>query len=476
MNISTSLSENIKKIKELLPIGKSFDIITRDFEIRGTKVFFIGLNGLINQEILQKILTSMQNDRNETPITSLQDYANEKIGYGQVTLESNWDTILTNVLSGPCALLFDGFSQAVLIDVRTYPVRSIDEPENEKVLKGSKDGFVETMLFNANLIRRRIRSRGLTFEIMQIGSHSKTDVSIAYDNTLADPDFVQAVKDKLNAVKSTSLTMGSKSMEELLCPAKWYHPLPRTFRTERPDVAASYLNEGYVLLLVDTTPSVIVLPCNIFQFTQNPEDYYKSPLIGTYIRMFRFICAVLALFLLPLFLLFSTVPGLLPPGIDLMPTSDISGIRIFIYVMFAELLLDLFKYSSSHSPNGLSGSLSIVGGLLIGDVAVKLNWASTEIIFYAAATMLASLSVGNAEFSDAIRMYRLMLLLLTGFFFLPGFIIGCGLILLSVFTTPGYLGKSYFWPLFPFQWKALKPLLFRRSTLSSQPEKIWHKK
>jgi len=472
MNISNSLTENIETAKKLLPIGTSFDFITRNLKIQDTGVYFIGINGLNNQDLLQKVLFQMQRSNGNSPLEDLRDFAAANIGFGQVTLTSEWETIIQNVLSGPCVLFFDGFYDAIILDTRTYPVRGIEEPENEKVLRGSKDGFVETLLFNTNLIRRRIRSNALTFEIFNLGKKSHMDVAIAYDASLADLEFVEKLKDKLNSIHASSLTMGTKSLEELLIPRKWFHPLPATFRTERPDVACSYLMEGYVLLMVDTTPSCIILPCNIFQFTQSPEDYYKSPLIGNYIRFFRFVCFFLSLFLLPVFLLFTTSPSLLPAGINLLPTGNLSPLQLFIYVLFAELLLDLFKYSSSHAPGGFSGAFSIVGGLLIGDVAVSLNWASKEIIFYAAATMLASLGLNNIDFSDAIRMYRLFLILLTGLFGLPGFLTGVFLITLSVITTPGFLKKSYFWPLFPPDWSALKTLLFRYPTIMSQPNTI----
>lgn len=472
MNISNSLTENIKTAKELLPIGTSFDFITRNLQIQDTGVYFIGINGLNNQDLLQKVLFQMQRCTATSPLKDLHDFAAANIGFSQVTLTSEWETIIQNVLSGPCVLFFDGFHEAILLDTRTYPVRGIEEPENEKVIRGSKDGFVETLLFNTNLIRRRIRSKTLTFEILTIGNKSHMDVALAYDSTLADLSFVKNLKDKLNSVNASSLTMGTKSLEELLIPRKWFHPLPATFRTERPDVACSYLMEGYVLLMVDTTPSCIILPCNIFQFTQSPEDYYKSPLIGNYIRFFRFICFFLSLLLLPSFLLLAASPSLLPTGINLLPTGTLSPLRLFIYVLFAELLLDLFKYSSSHAPGGFSGAFSIVGGLLIGDVAISLNWANKEIIFYAAATLLASLGLGNIDLSDAVRMYRLILILLTGFFQFPGFIAGLGLVLLSIITTPGFLKKSYFWPLFPLDWNALKTLLFRYPTIMSQPNTI----
>lgn len=496
MNLSKSLQDNINMVNELLPLDKSFDIISRRLKLCHMDCFFLGINGYLDSRVLHNLLSDLQNisfasvDQLKNQSSEvIREHLMDSIPAAQVQYSDDWNVLLKNLLSGPFLLFFEGVDKGFIIDIRTYPVRSIKEPENEKTIRGSKDGFVETLLFNSNLIRRRIRSPKLVFEITNVGTQSKTDVALAYLEGEADTRLLEQVRTKLAHLNVSALTMGTQSMEELLVPRKWYHPLPSLFRTERPDVACSYLLEGYILLLVDTTPSVLVLPASIFQHSQSPEDYYKPPLTGNYIRFFRFLCVLISLFLLPVFLLFSTNPQLLPSDISLLPTGEMSPLRILIYVLFAELALDLFRYSSSHTPDGFSGALSIVGGLLIGDVAVKLQWASSEIIFYAAATVLASLSLSSIELSDAIRMYRLFLLFCTGAGILLqstvsmplstgliGFLSGCTLIVLSVVTTPAPFCRSYFWPLIPFNRGAMRSILFRYSARRKQPPQIWNRK
>lgn len=478
-SISTSLQDNINTLNELLPLSKSFDLLTRRIELCHLDSFFVGINGYCDDRVLHTIFTDLQALDFSTQTTTnnskeLIQKLTHALPVGQVQHYPDFEPLIRNLLSGTILLFFEGINEGFTIDIREYPARSIEQPENEKVIRGAKDGFVETLLFNANLIRRRIRSPKLTFEIFSVGTQSKTDVSLAYVNGEVDNQLLENVRERLKKIDVSALTMGTKSMEELLVPHKWYHPLPSLFRTERPDVACSYLLEGYILLMVDTTPSVLVLPCSVFQFSQSPEDYYKSPIVGNYIRFYRFLCGLVSLLLLPTFLLLASNPQLLPPGISLLPTGELSPLKLFIFVLFAEVALDLFKYSSSHTPSGFSGSFAIIGGLLIGDVAVKLEWASTEIIFYAAATLLASLSLSSIEYAEAIRMYRLFLLLCTGFFGITGFLIGCALILLSVITTPAAFERSYFWPLCPFNWKALRALLFRFPTKHKQPPQIWN--
>lgn len=476
MALSNLLNKNIEQVKSILPTDKSFDIITRELCFGNTKGYFVGINGMCKLDILQDILSTLQNPLYYFDIEpeNICKFIENKIGYALVSLSDNWDILIKQVLSGPSLLFLDGFTKAVIIDTRTYPGRGISEPETEKIIRGAKDGFVETVLFNTNMIRRRIRSPKLTFEITSIGLESKTDVVIAYMNGIAEESLLKDIHNKLSSIKADSLTMGMKSLEELLLPQKWYHPLPAFFSTERPDVACSYLSEGYILLMVDTTPAAMILPCSVFQFTQSPEDYYKSSIVGTYIRLIRFICLFLSLLLFPTFLLLAANPELLPSSVNLLPTGPLAPGKLFFYVLIAELLLDLFKYSSSHTPGGFSGSIALVGGLLIGDVAVELNWASTEVIFYSAATLLASLSLTSIELSDSIRIYRLFITILTGFFSLTGYIAGIVLVGISILTTPVFAGRSYFWPLIPFNYPALKTLLIRYPTFQAQPAHVWH--
>lgn len=477
MALSTVLEENINYIESRLPVHASFDLMTRHLYLGETKAYFLGVNGFCKTEILQQIFSDLQNPmyvRNGS-IEDIRQYMNGKIGYAQASLSDSWDDIIRNVLSGPSLLLIDGFAQAVLIDVRTYPARSISEPDLERVTKGSRDGFVETLLFNANLIRRRVRSPHLCFAMHSVGTASKTDVAVAYLEGAANEELLEKLFSALDSINATSLTMGTKSLEELLLHKRWWNPLPSMQMTERPDVACSYLLEGHVLILVDNSPQVLILPCTIFQFTQSPEDYYKSPSIGTYLRLVRFLCIPVSLLLMPLFLLATAYYPEFSQQWGLLSDNLLTPARLFFYVLGVEFLLDLFKYSSSVSSGKFSGSLSIVGGLLIGDIAVSLNWASVEVLFYAAITLLASLSITNTEFSDALRLYRILLIIATGCFGLPGFLICLTLAALSMATTPTFGGFSYFWPLFPFNGTALHRLLFRSPTPKAQPSKVWNR-
>ncbi len=470
----SDLTENIRLFENTLPINKSFDIITRKINLGSTPCFFIGLNGMCDLKIIQWLFADIESVDFQTKAVQnssvLPQFVKDRFYYAQITFTESPQEMMDNLLSGPCLLLLDGYTQGLIIDTRKYPSRSVEEPDTEKIIQGAKDGFTETLLTNCNLIRRRLRVPGLTFSLQKVGTFSNTDVAVAYLENNCDKKLLDFITQKLTSMETTALTMGIQSLKELLVKKSIFHPMPSLFMTGRPDVACSYLAEGYILLLVDNSPFACVLPCSIFQFTQSPEDYYKSPLVGTYIRIVRFVCFLLSLFLMPAFLLFCLNPQWLPSFLQGMIPENTGHIAIFVYALFVELGLDLFKYASAHSANAFSGSFAIVGGLLLGDMAVSLKWTTEEVIFYGAATLLASMGIASVELSDAIKMYRLLLVLLTGFFPRFGFFVGLALILLSILTTPVFGKKRYFWPLFPFHWDSLKTLLFRYPTSKAQPE------
>ena len=473
INLVKSLDENIDTISRLFPIGKSFDVITREMKFGDTRVYWMGINGMFDNEVMQLALSNLQNPvfTGDDVISCLENYIAAKTSIAQLSLTDDVDTVLRSVVSGPVAILVDGFDKAIIIDLRKYPVRSIEEPENEKVLRGSKDGFVETMLFNTNLIRRRIRNNSLTFELKTVGNESKTDVAMAYVGSIASEELVNDVRNAIDGIDVDSLTLGSKSLEELLVKKRWYNPMPSIQITERPDVACSYLEEGYVLVIVDNTPSVIILPGNIFQFSQSPEDYYRNPLIGNSFRFLRNLSALISLYILPVFLLVAGYIPELSEKINLIEERGMGAFKLFLFILFAELGLDMLEYAASHSPGNLITPVSVVGGIVLGEMAVNMEWFTEEVLFYAAITLLTTFVINSHEFSDALRIYRVMLLILTGLLGIPGIIVGSILVIVSVVTTPSFGKGGYLWPLFPFEWESLKALIYRKHVLSAQPDR-----
>lgn len=471
--LTTDFASNISRLKALLPIDKSFDFISDTLQFSDKKAFFLGINGMCDSNLLLKIFVDLQAEGGPAFGRNLEDYIRSRMGFAQVTIANTFSLLVNSLLSGPCILLFEDSDRALIIDSRIYPTRGISEPDGEQITKGPRDGFVETLITNTNLIRRRLRTPELTFEMHRVGSESKTDIALAYLNQKVNPELLDALRKQIDTIKATTLTMDSKSLEELLVKKRWWNPLPSMQMTERPDLACSYLAEGHILIIVDNSPLVLILPCTIFQFTQSPEDYYKSPLVGTYYRLVRFLCIPVTLLLIPVFLLLTVHFPQLSDKWQLISTEPIGPVRIIFYVYAVEFLINLFQYSAALSSSHYSSSLSIIGGLIISDMAVNLKWASLEVLFYAAVTLLSSLALASTDFADAIKVYRLFLTTATALLGLPGFVIGLFLIMYSAATTPTFGGMSYFWPLFPYNAKALHRLLFRLPTFKVQPSRVW---
>ena len=468
--VSHNLDKNIEIIKKLLPVDTSFDILTRDLFFGDTRVFYIGIDGLTKDEALTLILGNMQNNSfsKDTIINDVKRYISSKNAYIELDETVDIEKIISMVLCGASALFVDGFNLGIILDTRTYPVRSIDEPDNERVTQGAKDGFVETIVFNTALIRRRIRDSRLTFEMNTVGEKSKTDVVVGYIKGTINEELLNTLITRIQNTKTDALNNGARTLEELIVKRKWYCPLPTVRYTERPDVACSHLLEGHICVIVDNSPTVMIFPCTIFQFTQSPEDYYQNAVTGTYIRLIRLFCVITSLLLMPTFLVLGIYNDRLPDQIKLLTQTDIGRVKLFIFVLIIELGLDIFKYTSSNASSGLSHSISLIGGLIIGEMAIKLNWIATEPLFYGAITLLASVAIANQEFSSGVRIYRLFLVFATGFFGIWGFIIGLLLVFISILLTKSIGRESYLWPLIPLNWKELKGVIIRKPTSKAQ--------
>lgn len=466
MKLTSSLEGNKRILKEYLNIGKSFDIVGREFVIGEGKrsSYLIFIDGFAKDDVLLRILEELQPLRQEqTSLNIVKTIIQSRIGYIEVNTATELDKLQSFVLAGALALIIDGENEAIIIDAREYPVRSPEEPDLEKVTRGSRDGLVETIIFNTALIRRRIRDPKLIFEIKSVGKRSKTDVVIGYIDDLADKNLLKTINNKLDQINVDALVMAEKTLEECIIKKKWYNPLPQAKFTERPDVVAAHLLEGHIAILVDTSPSVMILPVTMFHFTQHAEDYYQNPFIGTYIRWIRFLGMLSAFILLPLWLILVYNRNLLPHYLQFLGPKEPGKIPLFLQFLLLEFGLDLLRISSIHTPNSLSTSLGIIGGLLLSEFAVKVGWFTSETVLYAALAGIGTFATPSIEFAMAIRVFRILLLILTGLFRNIGFIIGILITFWIIYSTET-LGsiKKYTWPLFPFDGKALSHILFRK--------------
>ncbi len=453
----------LSEMRERLRVKKSFDLIERTLRVSDSTLSLFYIDGFVKDGEMQRI---MQYFLGLTELPKGEDaarvFAEKHVPYVEVDVTEDRETMQTFVLAGATLLLGSPFGKrAILIDARTYPARETGEPDNDRVMQGAHDGFVETLIFNTALIRRRVRDPRLTMHYTAVGEISKTDVVMSYIEGVADPAFVELIQKKLKAIRPKSLSLGYQSLIESLVRKKWYNPFPKFRILERPDAAAAELCEGRVLLLCDTSPVAIVLPTSIFDFMQETDDYYLPPITGSYLRLVRHSAFLLALILTPLWYLLIGYGTALPDFLEFIIPKP-SPIPILLQLFLVEFAIDGLKLASMNTPNMLTNSLSVIGGLILGDYAVSIGWLSEEVILYMAIVAIASFTQQNHELGYAFKFLRLITLVLTALFGLYGFIGGLLLSLLLVASNKTVNGKrSYLYPLIPFNGRAFLHLFFR---------------
>ena len=461
MKISTDIQENIKNMKALTHAETNFDVVYRTITICGRTACMFFIDGFIKDEIAEKLMEFFYAIDDASLLTDAHTFSKTCVPYVEVDLDDDQDKLVTQLLSGVLLLFVDGFDQCILIDSRTYPQRPTGEPDKDKVFRGSRDSFVETLIFNAALIRRRIRDADLRVEYHQIGTRSKTDVALVYMGEKVDQKLLSSIREKIQTAKVDSLTMNQESLAEVLVRHKWYNPFPKFKFTERPDTTAAQILEGDLVLLVDNSPSALILPATIFDVIEEANDFYFPPITGTYLRLTRFLVTFLTTVVTPTWLMLLQNPGLIPDWLSFIKVTDQINIPIFVQLLILEFAIDGLKLASLNTPNMLTTTLSMLGAVIIGDFAVDSGWFNAQAILYMAIVAIANYAQPGYELSYALKFMRLILLVLTGLFSLPGYILGYVVIFLILISNKTMSGQCYLYPLIPFDYKEFKKKLLR---------------
>ena len=459
--LSKHLDDNLSLLDSKLALDKNFDLIKRDISIGKRRAALIFIDAFVDAQLMTLIQANLSElDRDDLSVDAFKKLFYRYINYAEVDPAEYLEDVAEKVLSGPLVMLVDGLDTAIVIDVRTYPGRAPTEPDLEKVVRGPRDGFTETLVFNTALIRRRLRDPKLRMEYAQAGSRSKTDICISYIEDIANPELVKSIKEKLQNIYIDGLPMAEKAVEELISPGSYWNPYPRVRYTERPDVAAAHLLEGHVLLLVDTSPSIIITPATFFHHLQHAEEYRQSPSIGAYLRWVRFLGIIMSVFLLPLWMLVVLQPELLPKTLEFVGPDKIGKVPIILQFLIAEIAVDLVRMATIHTPTALATAAGLIATLLIGEMAVTVGLFNAEVIMYTAAAAIGTFLTPSYELGMANRLARLALIIVTFAFGLPGFIGGTAILILWLATRQSF-GVPYLWPVIPLNLKALKSLLIR---------------
>lgn len=444
---------NKTRIDKLLRVNESYDLIYRVVTIGGKKACFYFIDGFCKDEILEKILEFFYGIQPKEMPATAHEFLKDRLPYGEIDLIRTENDLIQRVFSGVPVLLIDGYSELLGTDFRQYPSRSVDEPEKDKVMRGSRDGFVETLVFNTALIRRRIRSTDLSMEIHTVGKSSRTDVVIAYMNGRVETEMLNNIRERIDAIQIDSLSMNQQSLAECLYTHKWFNPFPKFKFTERPDTTAASILEGSIAILVDNSPSAMILPTSVFDIVEDADDYYFPPVTGTYLRLSRMIINVLAVVMTPLFLLLITNPQWLPDWLAFIQINDPVNVPIFLQMLILEFAIDGLKLASVNTPNMLSTPLSVVAGIILGDYTVSSGWFNSEIMLYMAFVAVANYTQVSLELGYALKFMRIILICLTAAFGVWGFAGGLLFVGIAIASNRTISGKSYLYPLIPFNLK-----------------------
>ncbi len=437
------LSENNDRMALLLPVQESFDLIRRDIRIGGKDASFYFLDGMTKDEAMLKIMDSIFGVQEGEMPESATEFVQRYVPYVEVDVFGKFDDIVRNVLSGVTVLFIDGYEAAIALDCRTYPVRSVEEPDRDKSLRGSRDGFVETIVFDTALIRRRIRDPQLVMEMLEVGTSSRSDVVICYMKNLVDRRLLENIRSRLQQAETPDLCMNQQSLAQALLGTRWYNPFPKFKYTERPDTTCACLMEGKIAVLVDNSPSAMILPTSILDMIEEANDYYFPAWTSLYLKLARVLILLLTVYLTPVFLLLMQNLQWIPPWLGFITVTDRINLPLLWQLLILELVIDGLRLAALSTPNMLSTPLSIFAGLVLGEFSVNSGWFNSEVMLYMAFVAVANYTQPNFELGYAVKFMRMLILILTGIFNWAGFLAGTVALVLLIATNRTLAGHSY---------------------------------
>lgn len=468
--MNSDFKNTVKCLDGLLKPDINFDLVKRNLIIAERQAAMYFVDGYIKDEVFEKILEFFYKITPDeiSKIPDMETFSFIKIPYVEVDYTSDVDKACTQILSGPTALVIEGIDGILLIDTRTYPTRSINEPDKDKSLRGSRDGFVETLIFNTAMIRRRIRDVNLRMEYMQVGKVSKVDVAICYLDGVADKKTVEILKNKLKKIDLRGISMTHQAIGEGLVHTNFFNPFPKFKYTERPDYTSASIIDGRIVLIMDNSPSVMILPVSFADFFREIDDYYFSPAVATYNRIMRWVVSLLTVLATPLFTLAVNHADMVPQWLQFILPDEKVVPSVFIQFLVLEFVIDGLKLASVNTPSSLSSALGIIGGLLLSELAISAGWFNTQTILFMAFVAITTYSQPSFEMGYAMKFARMFILILTQIFALYGFIGGIVLNILIMLWSSTLNGRGYLYPIFPFNKRKLLGLFLRKNIYKSE--------
>jgi len=483
---SKNFDENFNKFKEYLQ--SSDDVVFRQFtSATGVKCGVIFIDGLVSKELVQmhvirplmqegqNLKKTSQTENNKDNKESSKGANNDKkeqensggeeavafiieriITAAEAKEAENLDKAMLPLMSGETVLLVDGYDKAIIVGTREMQSRGVQEPVSESVVRGPREGFTEVIRSNTALIRRRVRDPNLVQKTFTVGRRSKTPVVVSYIKGIANPKLVERVEKRIKEIDIDDLIEAGEI--EQFIEDNNLSPFPQIQNTERPDKAAAALMEGRVVIMVDGTPFVLIMPANLYQFFQSPEDYYERWIIGSILRSLRWLGSLLATFAPAIYVaIISFHPGMLPTTLVLSVAASRQGVPFpaFVEALLMEVTIELLREAGARLPKAIGQTIGIVGGIIVGDAAVRAGITSPFMVIIVAITAISSFIIPSYSAAIAFRVIRFPIMILAATLGMYGILLSFIFINIHLVVLKSF-GANYMSPVAPVRvhdWK-----------------------
>ncbi|NLY88965.1 MAG: spore germination protein [Firmicutes bacterium] len=467
--LSPDLQENVEYLKE--KIGRSDDVVFREYTLElpdPVAIVVVFVDGLASKEIINEYILQSLTFKGELKSEWTRDKKNlvrhikdKVLNINEVRVLSSLDELITPILSGEAAILFDGYEEALVCNTRGWAYRSIDEPETEAVIRGPRVGFTETLRFNTAQVRRWIRDPDLRVKVVRVGRRTKSDVALVYLESVANPQVVEEVERRLGKIDIDGV-MESSILQEMIEDRK-LSLFPTIQSTERADRVVAAVLEGKVGIITDNTPFALIVPVTFWEFYYAAEDYYHRWPMAFLLRLVRFSSFFFSLYLPSLYVALSFYnPELIPFPLAVQLAGSREGVPfpLFLEVLLMELAIEIIREASARLPGPLGQTIGIVGGFILGDAAVRAGLISPLTTVVVALTAICSFTSPNFGVAISIRILRFPLVIVA----LVGGLYGLALATFALLVyTAGIrsFGVPFLSPFVPLQPEDIKDSLGR---------------
>jgi len=447
------------------------DIIIREFEIgfkARIKAFIVMVDGLVNMEVINESLLKsiMLHAQVSEPSHHVNKdnvfdaVKNRALSIAAVSEAKTIEEAIDSILSGDVPIFIDGADSAIITAIRGWESRGVIEPVTETVVRGPREGFVETLRVNTSLIRRKIKNTNLKFETFIIGKQTKTQVCIAYLKNIVKDSLVSEVKSRLKKIDTDSIL--ESGYIECYIGDEPYSIFPTIGNTEKPDVVCAKILEGRVAILVDGTPFVLTVPYLFAESFQISEDYYSRPYYSTFIRLLRWLCFAIAISSPAIYIAFTSYHHeVFPPAllVTISAAKEGTPFPIFVEALFMLIIFEILREAGIRLPKVVGQAVSIVGALVIGEAAVSAGLIGAPMVIVVSLTAIATFVI--TPLTDVVSLLRLALTLLAGFAGQYGIMLGFAAILTHMCSLSSF-GAPYLAPIAPYIKSDMKDT-FRRA-------------